>query len=504
MKRTNTPNVGGTRIQRNFSPVNVIILSLVSLAIVGCTLSDKNYEFGHDMDMYPSGVYNEKYKDYGENPFVNTTDEPISTFSVDADGGSYTNMRRFMHLGQLPPVESVRIEEYLNFFTYDYKEPEKDENVSLESEIATCPWNDAHHLIRIGMKGITIPAEQLPNSNYVFLIDVSGSMASPDKLGVLKTGFTTLADNLRDKDRIAIVTYAGSAGVLLESTNGSEKAKIKTAIKRLDAGGSTAGAEGIVTAYKIAEKNFIKDGNNRIILGTDGDFNVGISSTDELVKLIEEKRESGVYLTVLGVGDGNLNDQMMEQIANKGNGNYEYIDRASQIQKVFTEEITKFYTVAKDCKIQVTFSPTKVSSYRLIGYENRKLNTEDFENDSTDAGEIGAGQTITALYEVTLTPDLSAAPHLQPYAQFDFRYKKPHETESRLLEHKIMLLPKDMNDASENTRFAASVAGFALMMKNSEYRGTLSKGMVIDLAKGALSFDPNGYRSEYVDLLKSR
>lgn len=503
MKHTTMSNAGDANRLCSNKRVKIIFFSTILLIIAGCTLNENSYGFDTDMSIYPSGVYNEKYKDYGENPFVSVSDEPISTFSVDADGGSYTNMRRFMHLGQVPPIASVRIEEYLNFFTYDYKEPAPNEQVSLESEITTCPWNDTHHLLRIGMKGITIPLEQLPNSNYVFLIDVSGSMDSPDKLGVLKSGFTTLADNLRNNDRIAIVTYAGSAGVLLESTKGSEKKKIKAAIKKLDAAGSTAGAEGIETAYRIAEQNFIKNGNNRIILGTDGDFNVGISSTEALIQLIEKKRESGVYLTVLGVGDGNLNEHMMEQIANKGNGNYEYIDCVGQIQKVFTQEISKFYTVAKDCKIQVTFNPIKVSSYRLIGYENRVLNTEDFENDSTDAGEIGAGQTITALYEVVLLPDITASPLPKPYAQFDFRYKKPNETESRLLEHKIMREPKNMNEASENMRFATSVAGFALMMKNSEYKGTVSKKMVIDLAKGALSFDPNGYRSEYVDLLKN-
>lgn len=476
-----------------------LLITLLTLIFTGC-FQNENFSYV-DFPQYEGmqDAYNEKYKDHGENPFELVSENPISTFSVDADGSSYTNMRRYMHLGQVPPVASVRIEEYLNFFTYNYKEPANGENISLESELSTCPWNDSHHLMRVGMKGITIPANQLPNSNYVFLIDISGSMDSPDKLGVLKTGFNTLVDNLRDKDRIAIVTYAGSAGVLLESTSGSEKSKIKSAISKLKAGGSTAGAEGIVTAYKIAEQNFIKDGNNRVILGTDGDFNVGISNTDELIKLIEEKRESGVYLTVLGVGGGNLNDHMMEQIANKGNGNYEYIDKASQIRKVFVEEISKFYTVAKDGKIQVTFNPNMVSSYRLIGYENRKLNTEDFENDSTDAGEIGSGQTITALYEVILTDATVVA----PYAQFDFRYKKPNETTSRLLEHKIESSPKAIAQSSENMRFATAVAGFGLLMKDSEYKGTASKSMVHDLAKGAITFDPNGYRSEFIELLKS-
>jgi Ca-activated chloride channel homolog len=472
----------------------LILLTVSFLMTVSC-----DFENGIYMDSIVSfsDTYNEKYKDYGENPFIKVIDEPLSTFSVDADGGSYSNMRRFLYLGQTPPKESVRVEEYINYFTFDYMEPATGENVSLESEVSKCPWDSEHYLIRLGMKGITIPQNELPNSNYVFLIDVSGSMNSPDKLGILKTGFKLLTDNLRDQDKIAIVTYAGEAGVLLQSTYGDKRAEIKAAIDKLGAGGSTAGADGIITAYEIAQDNFNANGNNRVILGTDGDFNVGASSTDELVELIEEMRESGIYLTVLGVGGGNLNDHMMEQIANKGNGNYEYIDNAKQIQKVFTHEISKFYTVAKDAKIQVTFNPQMVDSYRLIGYENRKLENEEFENDSTDAGEIGSGQTISALYEVILADILIS----EKYAQFNFRYKKPNDSHSRLISHDITMIPKEINSSSENMRFAVSVAGFGLLMKQSEYKGTLSKQMVLDLGKDAISFDPHGYREEYIDLL---
>jgi len=470
---------------------------LVIAFLSACNTDFNGYYFESLTDIPSSDTYNEKYKDYEENPFIKVSEQPVSTFSVDADGGSYANMRRFLHLGQTPPKESVRIEEFINYFTFDYKEPASDENVSLESEISTCPWNTEHHLLRLGMKGMTIPADKLPNSNYVFLIDVSGSMDSPDKLGILKTGFKTLVDNLRDQDKIAIVTYAGQAAVLLKSTYGHEKRKIKAAIDKLGAGGSTAGAAGIITAYEIAEKNFIQNGNNRVILGSDGDFNVGPSSTEELIELIEEKRESGIYLTVLGVGGGNLNDHMMEQIANKGNGNYEYIDNAKQIEKVFIHEILKFYTVAKDSKIQITFNPTMVDSYRLIGYENRKLNDEDFENDTTDAGEIGSSQTITALYELVLLD----VPDTEKYAQFDFRYKKPNETQSRLIAHEINTTPKEMRFSSENMRFAASVAGLGLLMKQSEYKGTLTKQMVLDLGSEAKSFDPNGYRKEFIELV---
>lgn len=465
------------------------------IAFFSSCSTDDGFDMG-DIESLPDN-YNEKYKDYEENPFIKVTDQPISTFSVDADGGSYANMRRFLYLGQTPPKASVRIEEYINYFTFDYKEPVSGENVSLESEISNCPWNKEHNLLRLGMKGLTVPLNELPNSNYVFLIDVSGSMNSPDKLGILKTGFKTLVDNLRDQDRIAIVTYAGAAAVLLESTYGNEKDKIKSAIDKLGAGGSTAGAAGITTAYEIAQKNFISNGNNRVILGTDGDFNVGPSSTDDLIKLIEEKRESGIYLTVLGVGEGNLNDHMMEQVANKGNGNYEYVDNAKQIQKVFTHEISKFYTVAKDSKIQLTFNQNMIESYRLIGYENRKLNNEDFDNDSTDAGEIGSSQTITALYEVVLLDVLNK----ENYAQFDFRYKKPNETQSRLITHEINMIPKEIKSSSENMRFVASVVGLGLLMKQSEYKGTLTKQMVIDLGKDAITFDPNGYRKEFIELV---
>lgn len=479
--------------------LKISVCCLLIAFLGSCETQDNGIymEYITGMQTLDNDIYGEKYKDYDENPFIKVADQPISTFSVDADGGSYANMRRFLHLGQTPPKESVRIEEFINYFTFDYKEPAKDENVSLESEISNCPWNTEHHLLRLGMKGLTIPADKLPNSNYVFLIDVSGSMNSPDKLGVLKTGFKTLVDNLSDRDRIAIVTYAGQVGVLLESTYGDEREKIKSAIDKLGAGGSTAGAAGIITAYEIAERNFIPNGNNRVILGSDGDFNVGPSSTEELIKLIEEKRDKGIYLTVLGVGGGNLNDYMMEQIANKGNGNYEYIDNAKQIEKVFTHEILKFYTVAKDSKIQITFNPNKIDSYRLIGYENRKLEKEDFENDSTDAGEIGSAQTITALYELVLTDK----PDEEKYAQFDFRYKKPNETESRLITHEINSVPKEIMSSSENMRFATSVAGLGLLMKQSQYKGTLTKQMVLDLGRGAISFDPNGYRKEFIDLV---
>ena len=472
---------------------------LIFSVFISCEKNDYNYDNNYP-GLYESGdTYDEKYEDHGENPFFKVSNQAVSTFSVDADGGSYSNMRRFLYLGQKPPVASVRVEEYLNYFTYDYAEPASGENVSLNAELTSCPWNTEHHLLRIGIKGKTISESELGNSNYVFLIDVSGSMNSPDKLGILKTGFKQMVDQLRDQDRVAIVTYAGAPAVLLTSTYGDEKDKIKAAIDQLGAGGSTAGAAGITTAYEIAQENFIPNGNNRIILGTDGDFNVGISSTDKLIELIEEKRESGIYLTVLGVGGGNLNDHMMEQIANNGNGNYEYIDNAAQLQKVFVQEKSKFYTVAKDCKLQLTFNVNMVDSFRLIGYENRVLSEEDFENDSTDAGEIGASQTITALYQVALKKtDASAS-----YANFDFRYKKPGEEQSRLLQMNIQSMPVNIVNATENTRFAASVAGFGMLLKESKYKGNLTKQMVLTLGTNATTYDPNNYRKEFIQLVNN-
>jgi Ca-activated chloride channel family protein len=402
-------------------------------------------------------------------------------------------------MGKHPLKHPIRIEEFINYFTFDYAEPIGDENVSINSEIASCPWAHDHYLIRLGMKGKSIPENELPNSNYVFLIDVSGSMNSPEKLGILKSGFKLMADNLKANDRVAIVTYAGEAGVLLPSTSGDNKSVIKEAIDKLGAGGATAGADGIITAYEIAEENYIESGNNRVILGSDGDFNVGPSSVDELIELIKEKRNTGIYLTTLGVGSGNLNDHMMEQIANNGNGNYEYIDNASQLQKVFVYEKSKFFTVATDSKIQVTFNSNMVDSYRLIGYENRSLNEEDFENDSTDAGEIGASQTITAVYEVILAKNDGS----EKFLDFDFRYKKRGGSDSQLLSSELKAIAGNINSASDNIRFAASVVGFGLLLKNSEYKGEVSKQMVLDLANGAILFDPHGYRKEFTEIVET-
>lgn len=472
-----------------------IVAFFIIAAALGC--SDAGYG-GWEDDYSESILGGDKFTDYGENQFVITSEMPTSTFSVDTDGASYTIMRRYFNNGQKPPVASVRIEEYLNYFTFDYPEPEAGHNVSLQTEIASCPWTKENHLLRIGLKGRNIPESQLPPTNYVFLIDVSGSMNSSDKLGILKEGFKSLVDVLGEQDRIAIVTYAGSSRVVLESTNCDEKSKIKKAIDKLSAGGSTAGAEGILTAYKIAKKNFIPGGNNRIIIGSDGDFNVGPVSNEELIELIEGQRDYGIYLTVLGVGSGNLNDSMMEQLANKGNGTYEYIDNVSQLQKVFVNERSKFHAVAKDCKIQVNFNPATVAKYRLIGYENRVMNNEDFEDDKKDAGEIGVGQTVTAIYEIVTAEAFSGKA-----AGIDIRYKLPSGGENIMtLSGGADAVNTDIMSASENMRFAAGVTAFGLQMKDSEFKGKADKGMVLDLCASATGFDTFGYREEFVQLVK--
>ena len=441
----------------------------------------------------------EGYNKIEENPWVEVYDEPTSTFSIDADGGSYSNARRFLDNDQLPPKDAIRSEEIINYFQYDYPEPQSNHPISLDGEITDCPWTKGNRLLRIGLKGKHIPREALPPANFVFLIDASGSMKAENKLPLLKESFIMFAETMKPEDRIAIVVYTGNAGVLLESTPGSLKNTIIDAIESLGAGGSTNGAAGIHTAYDIAEANFIEGGNNRIILGTDGDFNVGVSSQDELIELIEEKRESGVFLSVLGVGTGNYQDGKMEQLANNGNGTYEYIDDLDQARKVFVEEMGKFYAVAKDVKIQIEFNPTVVEQYRLIGYENRLLEDEDFEDDTKDAGEIGADQAVTALYELVMRPSgtLSGAA-----LTVDFRYKLPEADVSRPLQLEIFDELAFFEDASENTRFAAAAAAYGLQLRDSEYKGNATWQDILKWASEAQQFDPNGYRTEFLDLIK--
>lgn len=441
----------------------------------------------------------EQYNDYEDNPFVKTNQEPTSTFSIDADGGSYANVRRFLNNNQLPPKGAVRVEEFLNYFQYDYQHTNPSTHpLSLNGEVAECPWKNGHKLIRVGMIGEALP-DPSPPSNIVLLIDVSGSMQKPNKIGLLKYAFKQLVDNLSSNDKVSIITYSGNAGVVLPPTSGSLKAIIKAAIDNLSTGGSTAGAAGITKAYEFANQHFNPNGNNRVIMGTDGDFNVGISSQDGLIDLIEQKRDEGIFLTVCGVGTGNYHDGQMEQLANHGNGTYEYLDSQSQADKVFTEEFNKFFTVAKDVKVQVTFNPDIVSEYRLIGYENRVLNNDDFDDDSKDAGELGAGQTITALYEVK--PVVNVNWKSASVFQIDFRYKRPLDNVSNELSLSIDDYEHTFSEASEDMRFAAAMASFGMLLRNSPYSGDATYDDAKDWVRGASTFNPHNYKSEIPGLI---
>lgn len=428
--------------------------------------------------LYNVGMSAEEYKAIQENGFKKVWDNPLSTFSIDVDVASYSNMRRFLNKGELPPADAIRTEELINYFSYNYAQPTGNDPVRITSEIGTCPWNEQHRLVRIGLKAKEIPTENLPASNLIFLIDVSGSMYGPERLDLVKSSLKLLVNNLRDKDKVAIVVYSGAAGEKLASTPGSDKQKIREAIDELEAGGSTAGGEGIKLAYKIARKNFITGGNNRIILCTDGDFNVGVSSDQELEKLIEQKRKSGVFLTVLGYGMGNYKDSKMQTLAEKGNGNHAYIDNLQEANRVLVNEFgATLHTVAKDVKLQVEFNPTQVQAYRLIGYESRLLADEDFNNDTKDAGEMGAGHTVTAFYEVIpvgVKSDFTGKVDDLKYQKkqktatsvndsnelltVKLRYKTPDGNTSKKIEQ--ALTDSKNNRVSADFRFAAAVAMF--------------------------------------------
>jgi Ca-activated chloride channel family protein len=455
----------------------------------------------------------ERYAWIRDNGFLGARDNPLSTFSIDVDAASYSNMRRFLSMGQSPPPEAVRIEELINYFDYDYRAPRAGQPFSVATEMMAAPWNPQHRLVLVGLKGRTLEGRELPPSNLVFLIDVSGSMADPNKLPLVQSAFRLLVPQLRERDRVAIVVYAGSAGLVLPSTAGSERETILQAIDQLTAGGSTAGGAGIQLAYRIAKENFIQGGNNRVILATDGDFNVGVSSDAELVRLIEEKRREGTFLTVLGFGTGNLQDAKMEQLADKGNGQYAYIDNLNEARKVFVQEMrSTLFTIAKDVKIQVEFNPALVSSYRLIGYENRILAAQDFNDDIKDAGELGAGHSVTALYEIVppgagvdglryqTSPIPPAEHHTDELLTVKLRYKEPDGETSRLITH---VLRAGGAEASDNIRFASAVAGFGLILRNSEHRGNATPEMVVRLAREASGEDEFGYREEFIRLVES-
>lgn len=468
---------------------------------------------------YPSWN-RESYNAVTKNGFIATGNDPLSTFSIDVDTASYSNIRRFINQGSLPPVGAVRIEEMVNYFSYDYPRPQKQHPFSVTGELGPCLWNNNHKLVRIGLKARDIAKKDLPPSNLIFLIDVSGSMSAPNKLPLLKQSMKMLVRQLDKDDRVSIVVYAGNDCVLLEPTAGSEQKKILAAISTLGAGGSTHASSGIITAYQLAKQVYMPRGNNRIILASDGDFNVGVTSRGELQKLIEKKRKSGIFLTVLGFGMGNYHDDTMEILADRGNGNYAYIDNLLEAKKVMVKEMSgTMFALARDVKIQVEFNPTKVAAYRLIGYENRALADEDFNNDKKDAGEIGVGHTVTALYE--LIPAGSAdAPSVDKlkYRKVGAKIKSNYQDEIMTIklryktldkEKSILLstIVKDKNIAlastSDDFRFAGAVAGFGMLLRDSEFKGDLDYDKVIALAKNSRGEDAEGYRAEFIRLLET-
>lgn len=465
----------------------------------------------------------EGYDNITENPFLKVNDNPLSTFSIDVDGASYSNIRRYINEGQLPPDGAVRIEEMINYFSYNYPQPKGDDPFSINTEYALCPWNTSHQIVSIGLQGKKIPTENLPPANLVFLIDVSGSMQSLNKLPLVQTSMKLLVDQLRPQDKVAIVVYAGNAGLVLPSTKGTQKVTIKNAIDGLQAGGSTAGGAGIQLAYKVAQDNFISKGNNRVILCTDGDFNVGMSSDDELENMIEDKRESGIFLTVLGYGTGNYQDAKMQKLADKGNGNHAYIDNIKEARKVLINQFGgTMFTIAKDVKLQIEFNPAKVQGYRLIGYENRMLAKEDFNDDKKDAGELGSGHTVTALYEIipagVNAPELKKVdalkyqkPQEKPGGFADaseimtvkFRYKQPAGNKSMLLEKVVAGEPVPFNRTSSNFHLSAAVAQFGMLLRNSEHKGQGGYRLVNQLLTSSDVDDKEGYKAELISLAQA-
>ncbi len=458
----------------------------------------------------------ERYAEILENPFLDAKRAPLSTFSIDVDTASYANVRRYLNDGQMPPKDAVRIEELVNYFEYDYPQPIGDQPFSVNTEVASAPWNQKHKIVSIGLQGKRVSLDDVPPSNLVFLVDVSGSMNDARKLPLLKDALRILANQLTAKDRVAIVAYAGRSGLVLDSTN--NRGEILSALENLESGGSTNGGQGIQLAYKVALDNFIQGGNNRVILATDGDFNVGLQNDAELVNLIETKRRTGIFLSVLGFGTGNTNDSMIEKLADKGNGNYAYIDSQEEARKALGEQAAgTLYTIAKDVKIQVEFNPARVAGYRLIGYENRLLANRDFNDDAKDAGEIGAGHSVTALYEIVPAGQAIENDGIElKYSQVTpsdtnfndelltvkLRYKEPSDSTSKLLTQGLLDRGNAIENASDNLRFAAAVAEFGMLLRNSRYKGSANFGSVQNLAESSLGNDLKNYRSDFLDLVR--
>ncbi|MBF0523224.1 MAG: von Willebrand factor type A domain-containing protein [Candidatus Omnitrophica bacterium] len=463
----------------------------------------------------PVDTNTEQYDQINENEYQEAMQNPLSTFSIDVDTASYSNIRRFLESNQMPPEDSVRIEEMINYFSYEYPEPTGEDPFSITTEVAACPWNTTHKLALIGLQGKRLKGTEMPSSNLVFLIDVSGSMQDQNKLPLLQQAFRMMVQQLRAEDTVSIVVYAGAAGQVLEPTSGDQKQKILSAINSLSAGGSTAGAEGIQMAYELAKKNYIKGGNNRVVLATDGDFNVGVSNDGELVRIIEEKRKEGIFLTILGVGMGNYKDSKMQKLADKGNGNYYYIDTLKEAKKVLVQELgSALFTIAKDVKIQVEFNPSQVKAYRLVGYEKRMLNKEDFNDDTKDAGELGIGHTVTALYEII------PADSKEPVASVDalkyqttqvktsedlltvkLRYKKPEENESKLLS-RVVSAKEVVTQMSNNLSWASAVSEFGMILRNSKFKASSSYADTLTRAQASKGEDKFGYRQEMIDLIQ--
>ena len=478
------------------------------------TVHDREEEDGRD------GA-GERYAQIDENPFLEASRAPLSTFSIDVDTASYSNTRRFLNEGQLPPRDAVRIEELVNYFSYEYPQPLGEAPFSVKAEVADCPWNTQHRLVQIGLQGKKVSTETMPPANLVFLVDVSGSMGEPHKLPLVKQGLRMLAEQLSARDRVAIVTYAGSSGLALQSTSGDRKNEIIAAVERMESGGSTNGASGIKLAYQVAEDNLIRGGTNRVVLATDGDFNVGVTGDEELVSLIEREREKGVSLSVLGFGTGNLNDSMMEKLADHGNGNYAYIDSESEARKALGEQAAgTLLTIAKDVKIQVEFNPRLVAGYRLIGYENRLLAAKDFNDDRKDAGEIGAGHTVTALYEIVPAgqkvenPGVDELKYARPSDEAEgtgsgelmtvkLRYKEPDGDVSKPLNFGVVDTRAAYANASADFKFAAAVAEFGMLLRGSRYKGQASYDTAAQLARASVGADLQGHRSEFVRLIES-
>lgn len=485
----------------------VAISVIAGLWLASCSYNNSGME--PTIDNYYGNYYEgegepqsgDRFDEFADNPFINASEQPQSTFSVDADGASYAYMRNTLRHNIMVNPSAVRIEEFLNYFTFDYADPTGDETVAINGEIGTCPWNSEHRLMRLGIKGKSVADADMPTANFVFMVDVSGSMSSADKIELLKSGLIELVTHMRPEDRIAIITYASGETLLLPSTPCSQSEMIIEQIKQLKAGGATSGSRALEMAYEQAQQNFIEGGNNRIIIGTDGDWNVGVTSIEGLLEIVESHAQDGIYMSVCGFGRGNLNDAMMEKISNAGNGTYSYIDCEDEMMKVFCHERSNMLSVASDAKIQITFDTSVVAQYRLIGYENRVMKNEDFQDDSKDAGEIGAGQTITALYEIVPRGQETMPDGWDVNAKaatFVFRYK-------RALGETGVPLSIDINQwvgsSSENLNFAAGVAAYGMVLRKSQYAGTASFEMASSLVNHNRTFDPNDYRAQLVDLI---